>query len=364
VCMTCHGELARARPAPRHLTEYYLLIAAGGALGGLFVSLLAPMLFSSLFEWPLGLCASIALAASVLHRRWQDQSRRWLGAATLAGTALLCAGVLYAQLDFEVPLAATRNFYGVVSVYDVDRDDSEQHHRSLTHGVVVHGRQFVAAAKRRLPLAYYAPSSGVGRALSYFQSVPDLRVGAVGLGVGTLAAYAGRGQSVRFYEINPNVVSLARGYFWYLGDSPAKIDVVEGDARLSLEREAPQNFHVLVLDAFSGDAVPAHLLTEQAFATYQRHLAANGVLAVNITNRHLDLAPVVLGVAERFHFKTARVETQPDDDGLLYHADWMLLSKNQAFIDAIRSAVPSAPNPLRAPLLWTDHHSDLFRILR
>ncbi|HWZ87800.1 MAG TPA: fused MFS/spermidine synthase, partial [Polyangiaceae bacterium] len=363
VCMVCHGELVRARPNPSRLTEFYLSISAGGALGGVFVSLIAPAIFSTFFEWTLALLASFALGVGVLYgkhawRRWGVAGAAGVGAFTLAGLA----GIFYYQWDTDAPLDVRRNFYGVVSVYEADRDDPAMHHFSLAHGIVVHGRQFVSAEKKGQPVAYYAPGTGVGQALRYFQKEPDLRVGVVGLGVGTVAAYVGAGQSIRFYEINDQVEALAEKYFSFLRDSPGQTKIVLGDARLSLEREPNQNFHVFVLDAFSGDAVPAHLLTKEAFAIFVRHLRPDGVIAVNITNRHLDLAPVVAAAAQEYHLQTVRIFSEPDAKELAYRADWLLLTKNAAFV----AAVKPAPNPearSSAALLWTDHYSNLFQIL-
>ena len=363
ICMVCHGELVRSRPNPVRLTEFYLLIAAGGALGGVFVSLIAPAIFATFLEWTIALLVAFGLGFAILCGR---AARQRLGKArtALAAVAALSglAGIAHYQADDDSPVDIRRNFYGVVSVYDVDKDDPAQHHFSLAHGIVVHGRQFVAPEKRRTPTSYYAPNTGVGKALSYFQAEPDLRVGAVGLGVGTVAAYARAGQSIRFYEINREVKYMAEKYFSFLGDCLGKTEIVLGDARLSLEREPAQHFHVLVLDAFSGDAVPAHLLTKEAFAVYLRHLRPEGVIAVNITNRHLNLEPVVAGLADAYHLRAIRVFSEPNQAQLSYRADWMLLTRNEAFV----AATPAAPPPSAkhvAPLLWTDHYSNLFQIL-
>ena len=364
VCMLCHGELVRSRPNPARLTEFYLSISAGGALGGVFVSLIAPAIFATFFEWTLALLASFALAVAVL---FGALVRDWRGQRAAPAVALACgvaglAAIAHFQGDQDAPLEVRRNFYGVVSVYDVDANDPAQHHFSLAHGIVVHGRQFVAPEKRRQPVAYYAPGTGVGRALRYFQDRPDLRIGAVGLGVGTIAAYAGAGQSIRFYEINEQVQALAEKYFSFLKDSAGKTEIVLGDARLSLEREPAQGFHVFVLDAFSGDAVPAHLLTKEAFAIYLRHLRPDGVIAVNITNRHLNLAPVVLALAREYHFRTSRVFSEPNGRELGYRADWLLLSKNADFLAKTPAVAPPGLRPSE-PLLWSDHYSNLFQIL-
>ena len=368
VCMLCHGELVRLRPSSDRLTEFYLLVAFGGALGGLLVSVVCPAVFSTFLEWSLGSLVAFGLSAAVLFAA--TPSPAWRSATGRVAVGLLLAlglaGIGYCQIDDDPPLAEARNFYGTIAVYDVDPADRAAHHYSLMHGMVVHGRQFRAPEKQDLPLAYYAPRSGVGRALEFFASAPDLRVGAVGLGVGTLAHYAHPGQHLTFYEINPAVIRFAEKYFTYLSHCGPACDLVLGDARLSLERQEPQNFHVLVLDAFSGDAVPTHLLTRQALDTYQKHLRPDGVIAVNITNRQLDLAPVLEGLAEHGGFKTIRVFSPDDGPAQLFHADWMLLTKNERFIRATPPAPPPTlpkPKPKR-PLLWTDSFSNLFQLLK
>ena len=363
ICMVCHGELVRSRPNPVHLTEFYLLIAAGGALGGVFVSLVAPAIFSTFLEWTIALLVAFGLGFAILCARAVRQRLGKAGTALAAVAALGgLACIAHFQADDDSPLDIRRNFYGVVSVYDVDKDDPAQHHFSLAHGIVVHGRQFVAPEKRRTPTSYYAPNTGVGKALSYFQAQPELRIGAVGLGVGTVAAYVRAGHTIRFYEINQEVKYMAEKYFSFLSDCLGESEIVLGDARLSLEREPAQHFHVLVLDAFSGDAVPAHLLTKEAFAVYLRHLRPDGVIAVNITNRHLNLAPVVAGLADAYHLSAIRIFTEPNQAQLSYRADWMLLTRNQAFVAATAAAPPPSTKHV-APLLWTDHYSNLFQIL-
>jgi hypothetical protein len=365
-CMLCHGELVRLRPGSQRLTEFYLWVSFGGALGGLSVSIVCPAVFSTFFEWTLGLFAAFALSLAVWFSAaerafWRTRPARASGAGALA-LGLVAIG--YFQSDDDPPLAVARNFYGTVAVYDVDASDPALHHYSLLHGVIVHGRQFRAPEKRDQPLAYYSELSGVGRALSYFAAVPDLSVGAVGLGVGTLAHYALPGQHLRFYEINPEVVHLAERYFTYLSRCGPACDIVLGDARLSLERETPQNFHVLVLDAFSGDAVPAHLLTREAIDLYLTHLRPDGVIAVNITNRQLDLAPVLEGLARHAGLKTLRIYSDDDGARLLYHADWMLLTRNERFLAVTPPRAPPHLAPAKPAVLWTDSYSNLFQLLK
>jgi hypothetical protein len=366
VCMLCHGELVRLKPSADRLTEFYLLVAFGGALGGVFVSIVCPVVFSTFFEWTLGLLVAFALALAVLvvsasgERSATPLGRLAVGVPLVLGLA----GIGYYQIDDDPPLEVARNFYGTIAAYDVAPENPAEHHHSLTHGIVVHGRQYRAPDKQALPLAYYSEASGVGRALRFFESAGDLSVGAVGLGVGTLSHYAHAGQRLQFYEINPEVVRLAEKYFTYLARCGSACEVVMGDARLSLERQEPQRFHVLVLDAFSGDAVPTHLLTQQAFDVYQRHLLPEGVIAVNITNRQLDLAPVLAGAAEHFGLKTVRIATENDKKRLLFRADWILLTKNERFLAAVRPAPPADLPPPKPPVLWTDSYSNLFQLLK
>jgi protein-L-isoaspartate O-methyltransferase len=366
ICMLSHGELVRLRPGPAHLTEFYLMISAGGAIGGALVSLAAPRLFDSFVEWPVGLMLSAVFAVVIISRAFFPpfaQARLQYGAAGLGalGAVLLIGREQFQHDPDEVDVA--RNFYGVVGVYDVDREDPVGRYRALTHGIVVHGRQFMAPDKRSLPLAYYGPTSGVGRVATLLQTRADLRVGVVGLGVGTLAAYLNAGQTIRFYEINPEVERLARQYFTYLDDSAGKVELVMGDARLVLEAEAPQGYHLLVLDAFSGDAVPAHLLTREAFGLYGQHLAPDGVLAVNITNHKLALAPVIETLAEVNGMQTLRIVTPAQGDQLLYRADWMLLSRDRDVLARVPHT-PEAEQVTGKRLLWTDRYSNLFSVMK
>jgi L-ascorbate metabolism protein UlaG (beta-lactamase superfamily) len=252
-------------------------------------------------------------------------------------------------------------------VGDADEDSPQDHYRAMIHGATVHGRQYQAADKRRLPIAYYGPQSGVGETLQALQKTGPIRVGAVGLGVGTLAAYARPGDQFTFYELNGDVERLARKHFTYLSDAQGETKVVLGDARLSLESATPQAFHALVLDAFTGDAPPAHMLTEEAFVIYQRHLRPDGVIAFHITNRRVDLMPVVQALADRFGYQVVRVFTPWDGDKLLFRSDWVMLSKNLAFIASVPSVPPPANQPesqVRAPVLWSDHYNNLFALLR
>jgi len=367
ICMLCHGEMVRLRPSARYLTEFYLMISAGGALGGVLVSLVSPAVFTTFFEWKVGLAVSFLIGGWVVVREVSQKlqpARTYLRAAMLIPLAagVGCVGVFQASDDDLIDIS--RNFYGVVSVGDADEDNPADHYRAMIHGATVHGRQFLAADKRRLPISYYGPESGVGQTLQLLQKGGPINVGAVGLGVGTLAAYTRSGDRFTFYELNADVESMARKHFTYLRDSAGETKVVLGDARLSLDKAPPQRFDALVLDAFTGDAPPAHLLTEEAFTIYQRHLRPDGVLAFHITNRRVDLMPVVQGLADHFGFQVVRVFSPWNGDKLLFRSDWVMLTKNAAFVASIPSVLPPPDGKKRDKVLWTDHYNNLFALLR
>jgi hypothetical protein len=292
--------------------------------------------------------------------------RVWLlrggAAAIVVGVAVALQQHAHAVLENSA--AVRRNFYGVLRVEHYEPNDPEEHTIGLRYGRILHGLQFAAPHKRGIPTTYYGRDSGVGRLVTQLQSRRSrVRIGVVGLGVGTLAAYGRPGDVIRFYEINPEVTALAREYFTFLDDSPAEVDVVAGDARLVLERQEDQQFDLLVLDAFSGDAVPAHLLTREALAVYQRHLAPEGVLAWHISNLHFDLRPVVAALADEagLHARVLmfRGDEASGQTGSVWFAaggDASLLRTPQ--LEALASAIP----PERC--LWTDDFSDLFSLLK
>ena len=340
VCMLCHGELVRLKPSPEHLTSFYLTMSAGGAAGGLAVGLLAPIIFNGYFELPLAILACLLVCIGTYLRDDKSFQQR-VPEATMRklGMTLMSLSVVYfaffAQHSGNVK-DVERNFYGVLRVEDDLQGSSGRPMRDLVHGRVVHGRQFTDVQGRREPSTYYSHSSGIGRALLASDENKPRRIGVVGLGAGTLAVYGRRGDDIRFYEINPDVISLARKHFTFLDDSNAEIQVIPGDARLVLERETDQNFDVLVLDAFSGDAIPVHLLTAEAMQIYTRHLSDHGILAVHISNSYFDLEPVVRALAEDSGLD-ARVQTcdRGADAGVAFDSVWMLLSHDMHMLDVV-----------------------------
>ena len=434
-CMVCHGELFRLRPDPRHLTGFYLMIAAGGALGGLFVAVVAPIIFTDYYElqwgllscgllflivcmtvpaasreWPLLACTLpvvvfgaidwllaglaeqaktiprsyflslrigmwILLALFVMvwiarrkyrnFRHWRFLACLWLSLGWLGlATTLWMQG---RRADGDI-IYTSRNFYGVLTVYEHRRNEPKSHHFLLQHGRITHGLQFADREQATWPISYYGAESGIGLAMAAMPAGPR-RIGVVGLGTGTMAAYGRAQDYLRMYEINPEVKRLATSRFTYIANCPGKVEITLGDARLSMETEPRQHFDLLVLDAFSSDAIPVHLLTKEAFDVYGRHLNTNGVIAVHISNRYLDLEPVVVNIAKCFNYKLAAVDyddTEDEEDWWLYSSTWVLLTHNADIVNSapIRNAAYKVKTNASGVPLWTDDFASLFQILR
>jgi len=367
-CMLCHGELFRLRPHPKHLTGYYLLIASGGALGGFLVAVVAPLAFDSYRELHLALLACcMCLLLTDKSPALQAGGRKWIYASLILFVGLLA--VLYQDRhgsSANEVVMRTRNFFGVLTVWDNDAHDPEMHRRVLQHGTTFHGLQFAAPDKRLLPTAYYGPDSGVGLLMRTASPDRPRRIGVVGLGVGTIATYCTEGDLIRFYEINPAVTSLAKTRFSYLSSCRANVEVVHGDARLSMESQRPQNYDVLVLDAFASDAVPVHLLTTEAFEIYLRHLAPGGVIAVHISTVHVDLQPVVCRLAEHFQLSAAWIGSFQNELAGVFASDWILLGEDTGPLAHRKIRYASGPigQSWRSVDLWTDDHVNMLQALR
>jgi SAM-dependent methyltransferase len=359
-CMFCHGELVRLKPAPRHLTRFYLMISLGGAGGSVLVGIVAPLVLPAHFELAAGL---IACAALLL---WQVRRDMFVFPA-LAGAGLLvaigCAGWSIHEF-YDRTIVSARNFYGVLRVQEFGSDEATRR-RSLVHGTILHGSQNLDPELRRQPTTYYTQTSGIGRLIDALHPRKEpLRVGVIGLGAGTLAAYGAKGDVYRFYDINPDVITIAKRDFTYLGDSEATIETALGDARLNLEREPPQRFDVLAIDAFSSDAIPVHLITSEALAVYKRHLAPGGVIAFHVTNRFLNLIPVVEALAKADGLYVIHIA----DDGpgpLGSRSDWLLLSENQELLEKPELAdFATGIEPRRDWRLWTDDFNNIVQVLK
>ncbi len=358
-CFFCHGEVARRRPAPAHLTSFYLTIAAGGALGGLAVSLAAPLLLPYSFD------LSVSLALLGIAGMMTVYREQWWCDVLWAGVAIFLIVTVYQDviLIYRDNSAVARNFYGGLRVRESGTEFDQSKIRTLVHGTINHGAQFVDRRRSRTPTTYYSERSGVGLALAD-RSRPGRRVGVIGLGTGTLLAYARPGDQFKIYEINPLVVEFARSWFTFLRESPAPPEIVLGDARLSLEREAPNGFDVLAVDAFSSDAIPVHLLTREAMVLYFRHLRPDGILAVHISNKYLNLYPVVRELAGSLGKAHVLVENLENTRQEQFASEWVLVAGlTQMFDTPAFRAAASKPDARRGPL-WTDDYSNLLRVRR
>jgi hypothetical protein len=361
--MVAHGELAALKPAPHQLSAYYLTIAAGGALGGFFIAVIAPLLFRGDIDLAVVLPLTVLLLIGVIFRRYPltpDSPWPALALAMAMVLWMLDTGRLVKKEmdDFASAVFVERNFYGALRVEDLGMI------RQLQNGNVIHGREFMDADRFSEPTSYYARDSGLGLALAELGKGGPLKVGVIGLGAGTIAAYGRQGDTFVFYEINPAVPEIAGTWFHFLGFSAAEKRIVLGDARLSLEREASQNFDLLAVDAFTSDSIPVHLLTEEGFAQYWRHLKPGGVLAVHVSNLYIDLAPVVAKAAEARGRVARLVASRDDGKEAVDMSDWVLVTKNADFFTtpALKTAAPvPIPDSVR---LWTDNYSNLWRSLR
>jgi SAM-dependent methyltransferase len=356
VCaMFCHGELARGKPEPHQGLEFfYLTVALGGALGAVFVGVVAPNCFSTFLELPVGIVASVLLALRLIYGyTW----RRLLRTAVIATAALAVTGRVRPTGQ---DVAHARNFYGVLQVSDTG--EGENAVRTEYSGRTLHGIEYLAPDRSRLATAFYGPESGGGLVLTSAR-IPHSRVAIVGLGAGTLAAYGRAGDHYRFYDINPAVTEFARRDFRFLAESAAATDVVLSDGRLALEREPLGSFDAIVLDAFSDDSVPVHLLTKEAFEMYFRRLQEGGVLAIHITNRYLDLFPVVAALAGALDKEVVLVENAGDPERHIEAAEWAVVSGNH---DSLRELAPyTLPVATRRPVrVWTDEYSNLLGVLK
>jgi hypothetical protein len=374
---TCHGELVRLLPHPSRLTMYYLTIAAGGALGGAFVGLAAPLIFPGYWEAPIALWVVLLLFLAAIHRDPESPFRggrpvrvwRWIPLGVgLIGPALLAVPLLQ-YWNFGI---RERNFYGVILITDRDAGTPEAR-RLLMHGGTLHGFQYLDPARRRTPTSYFGAGSGIAVAVEQHPrrvAGEPLRVGVIGLGAGTIAAWGRPGDQFSFYELDPAVVRAAREHFTFLADSPATVEAIVGDGRLALERDrqSASDFDVLAVDAFSGGSIPTHLLTRECFELYRDRLRPDGVLAVHVSNKYLDLTPVVRSAARSLGMEAIRIY-QASDPAQGHDSNmWVLLTTNRAFLDSPEVQAREAPwkSTLKdqREVVWTDRSTSLMQVLR
>jgi hypothetical protein len=364
-CLFCHAEAYALRPhSTSETTVFYLLIAAGGAAGTFFIGIASPLIFSANYDLAITFFVTAALAVAVTWHDGWPQRLLWSTASVL----LLFFAIMLHTAYAREALVETRNFYGTLRVKQLATTQGAPE-RMLLNGTIQHGTQLFAPGLTRTPTTYYADDSGIGLALRFCCMDGDLTrprtIGVIGLGTGTLATYGNSGDHIRFYEINPHVHPIAQHLFTYLRDSPATLTFADGDARTSLTHETPQHFDVLAIDAFSGDAIPLHLLTTQAIALYQRHLAPNGILAFHISNQYLNLAPEIAQLAAAANMQSRIIESAGDDSTGAYRATWVLLTNSTTFFERpeIASAAATIPTTLHLRP-WTDDYSSLLPILQ
>ncbi len=370
-CMVCHGELVRLKPPPARLTAFYLSLSAGGALGGVFVALIAPVVFNDYLEYPLVLVLVPAAWLAVwLLRPAAGDARpvpRRHAAAAFTGIVAFAAAMAMGRPGGENVIAKERNFYGTLTIAEYERPGSRGHHRTMRHGRILHGLQYLHPNLEKLPTAYFTGKSGVGLTLANFprRKGAGLKIGVIGLGVGTLAAWTSPGDTIRYYEINPAVDLLARKYFTYLGSSAGREDVVIGDGRLTLGRERPQGYDVLVLDAFNNDSPPLHLLTRESFEMYFRHLKPDGAIAVNITSKYINFVPVMSAVAGYFGYPwTTVIDFNREDEYLRTVSFWVVMTRNGGLLsNEALAAASNQPVIIDRVPLWTDDFTSLFDIV-
>ena len=365
VCMMCHGELVLSKPAPQHLTRFYLLVSIGGALGALVVSVVAPLLFSTYLETAVALLVAALLFVPVAQAA--HPFLQWI--AVLLAIGVVGTGAWFVKQEHNNAIEVTRNFYGVLKVKSYDDIGSENYLLRLVHGAILHGEQYPHDKWRYQPTTYYTPTSGFGRAVNAEREMAPQtnnkqRIGMIGLGVGTVGAYCREGDICRIYEINAEVERLARKHFTYLADSKAKTDVIIGDARLSLEREASNQFNVLAVDAFSGDSIPMHLITQEAVRGFMGHVASNGILAYHVSNRFLNLPPVLAEIADLEKLVGVVVEDPAQKDNTLHSSStWVLLARNTDALKGIGDAGTPLERTAGAPL-WTDDFNNLLSVVK
>ena len=361
LCLACHAELYRLRPEAQDATAFYLLIAGGGALGSIFVGVFAPLFFRANYEL---FCSLILAALLLLAATWSaGRVARVFWTAASAGMVLLL--VFEVRQNAAGAMDQVRNFYGTLRVTEELESETTAYTRTLYHGTIQHGMQVFTDELRMTPTTYYGHNSGIGLALDLCCGDRPRRVGVIGLGTATLAAYGRKGDFFRFYDINPLVEKIAKHRFTYLRETPARVEIVLGDARLSLEGEPAQAYDVIAVDAFSGDAIPVHLLTREAIQLYLHHLRPNGILAVHVSNQYLYLDPVVQQEARYAGLRSLLVSSDGDDDIGVYSADWVLVTNDEDFLR--RPEVKDAASditPVSGLRLWTDDYNSLLPLLK
>ncbi|MCH2361057.1 MAG: fused MFS/spermidine synthase [Pirellulales bacterium] len=368
ICMMCHGELTRCKPEAGRLTQFYLSISVGGALGGLFVSVVCPLVFTGYVEYHLGLVAAFLIAAVILIKEVIGKGS--LKQACITLLVGLAAGLnVGAQWDIlQVDrIAASRNFYGTLRVVQKDELGVMPAQRRLVHGRIIHGVQLADTGQHGTPTSYYNAESGVATTLKLMHEREAIHVGVVGLGVGTLVTYGREDDQYTFFEINPAVVDYANEHFTFLSKTKAQVNTIVADGRLGLESLDEEVLDLLVIDAFSSDSIPAHLLTVEAMEIYQRVVKDDGLIALHLSNNHLNLLPVVVNAADHLRLAVRAFKTPGNPEVAADNALWVIVGEDQNVMQQLRTMggggyTPSVQDAKHVPL-WTDKYSSLWHVL-
>ena len=366
VCLMCHGEVARLKPPTRHLTQYYAMLSGGGAIGGLIVAILCPLLLNSYAELTIGVNVITALTFLLYFAcsGWKTTTYNWSEAYRLryCAAAVAVAPMIYGLTTAgEATIARERNFFGVLRV---NVDEQGKH---LIHGSTIHGMQRNGDDAMQ-PTTYYGRQSGVGLAIEALQQRKEaLEIGVVGLGCGVLTTYGRPSDQFDVIEINPAVLDIAQTHFTFMQNCPSTIRHHLGDGRLVLERMTAKEFDILVLDAFSSDAIPAHLLTREAFKLFQERLQRDGILAVHVSNKHLDLIPLVHNLSRDAGLTSRVVRNEYDRERCISRAHWLLVTVEGHAIwqnESLADSQPATEEQLANAPLWTDQNHNLVSVLR
>jgi spermidine synthase len=371
-CMICNGELVKLKPPATELTWFYLIISLGGVSGSIAVAVLAPLIFSDFYEFQISLMTAGLLMFIIIWyqsnkqfrsgilRKWAYLVSIWL----VAGLALIVEAVHSRQDVINIH----RNFFGTLKVSELYSTNPQRHQYLLNNGDVIHGFQLLRKDLMKLPTSYYGENSGGGLAMRYLTGEKGRKIGIIGLGTGTLAVYGKKDDVIRFYEINPAIIRIAKEQFTFLSETEARIEILEGDARLLLEREKTQHYDLLIVDAFSNDSIPVHLLTIEAIKLYFKHLNPNGILSIHLSNRYLDLRPVIRTAAEELKVEWGLIEdTSPTSEYFrTLPSIWMLMSRNDQFfkLPSIKKTVNRKNIAVSRVRLWTDDYTALFPLIK
>ncbi len=368
-CMICHGELVKAKPKTQDLTLYYLMIALGGVLGGLFSNIIALQFFSNWWDLYVPLFIINGIVVFLLYRQYVISKSKWDYILKFLGLFSLISFSVVIYLNIYNPaqhaVAHYRNPYGLIKVFDMGDEKSPTAYRVIMHGMVVHGLQFKDQDKAQWPTTYYGHHTGIGLVFDYLKAQHPLQVGVIGLGSGILAAYGEKGDSFTFYEIDPDVVQVAHTYFSFMRDSKAKMDTVLGDARLQLQKNGSHKYNVLIVDAFSGDAIPTHLLTKEALSLYKLHLAKNGILAFHTSNTYLDFKSVTKALAEQQGCAHYWLVNNSEESKGVFAASWAIVSCDKHFGEWLKEKeIPLVNTDKVAPSVWTDDYNTILPLLK